>query len=231
MDTETLPLLSAIWLGILTSVSPCPLASNIAAVSFISRDITSTGRVLRAGTSYVVGRMFCYTLIAFAISASLLNVPKFSYALQLYMPKVLGPVLLLTGIILMEWIPLSFPGMSLHQKTASRLKDSGMLGSLLLGFLFALAFCPVSAALFFGSLIPLALIEKSAVLLPTIYGIGTGLPVLVFAVVICFSARNIGRLFHAVSKTEYWVRRMTGIVFIFIGIYYVGKYLFLFELP
>ena len=229
MATETLPLISAVWLGILTSVSPCPLASNIAAVSFISRDITGTVRVLRAGALYVAGRVLCYSVIAFAISASLLNVPKISHALQLYMPKILGPLLLLTGILLMEWIPLSMPGLSLHHKTAGRLKDSGALGAALLGFLFALAFCPVSAALFFGSLIPLVLVEKSPLLLPAVYGIGTGLPVLGFALVICFSARNIGKLFHAVSQTECWVRCGTGIVFICIGLYYIGKYILMFQ--
>jgi len=231
MDTDSIPLSSAIWLGILTSVSPCPLASNIAAVSFISRDITGAGRVLRSGALYVAGRVMCYGFIAFAVSASLLNVPRISQTLQLYMPKLLGPVLLLSGIILMEWIPLAMPGLSLHHKTAGRLKDKGMLGAVLLGFLFALAFCPVSAALFFGSLIPLALAEKSPLLLPGVYGIGTGLPVLAFALLICFSAHNIGKYFHAVTKIEYWVRRATGIVFLVIGLYYMGKYIFLFDLP
>lgn len=230
MLAESFPIVSALWLGILTSVSPCPLASNIAAVSFISREITGTGRILKSGMLYVAGRVMCYVVIAFAISASLLNVPKFSHMLQLYMPKLLGPVLLLTGIILMEWIPLgSSPSLTLNQSTAIRLKNKGTIGALLLGFIFALTFCPVSAALFFGSLIPLALTEKSSLLLPGLYGIGTGLPVLLFAFVVCFSVRSIGSLFHAISKTEFWVRRATAIVFMGIGLYYVGKYVFLFD--
>ncbi|MCX8044571.1 MAG: aromatic aminobenezylarsenical efflux permease ArsG family transporter [Desulfobacterota bacterium] len=231
MDAGTLPLITAIWLGILTSISPCPLASNIAAVSFISRDISGSLRVFQAGALYVVGRVLCYVIIAFAISASLLNIPNFSLALQLYMPKLLGPALLLTGIILMGWFPLHAASLTLDQSTVIRLKGKGMIGALLLGFIFALAFCPMSAALFFGSMIPLALTEKSFLLLPTAYGFGTGLPVLLFALVICFSVRNIGKLFHAVTKTEFWFRRATGLVFIVIGLYYIGKFILLFSIP
>lgn len=230
MDETAIPVISALWLGILTSVSPCPLASNIAAVSYIARGIDRVFFVLITGCIYTFGRVITYAVLGMLISASLLNIPRLSHLLQAYMPKILGPVLILCGLFLLELITLPMSGSFLQEKAAGRFKNSGMIGALVLGILFSLGFCPVSAALFFGSLIPLSLNSKSPIMLPSLYGIGTGLPVLAFAVVLAFGAKNISRLFHAVTKTEYWVRRITGVVFILTGSYYTVKYIFQFEL-
>jgi len=230
MDETSIPALSALWLGILTSVSPCPLASNIAAVSYIARGIDRVFSVVVTGCIYTFGRVITYAVLGILISASLLNVPKLSHLLQAYMPKILGPVLIISGLFLLELISLPMSGSSFQEKAAGRFKNSGMTGALVLGILFSLGFCPVSAALFFGSLIPLSLASKSPLMLPSLYGIGTGLPVLVFAVVIACGAKNISRLFHAVTKTEYWVRRITGVVFILIGLYYTATHIFHFDI-
>ena len=128
------------------------------------------------------------------------------------MPKVLGPVLILTGLFLLEVFSFSFSGLSVSQNTAEKLKKAGVSGAFVLGVLFALAFCPVSAALFFGSLISLSIKQSSPVAMPLLYGIGTGLPVLGFALVILLGVKNVGRLFNVVTKTEYWVRRITVLV-------------------
>ena len=226
MDEQTLPILSALWLGILTSVSPCPLSSNIAAVSFISHDIKKKSTVLWSGVSYVFGRILCYTVLGACISASLINVPLVSHYLQMYMPKVIGPLLVLTGVVLLDLIALPFPGLVISQASARRLQSRGAWGSLLLGIIFALAFCPVSAALFFGSLIPLSLAQTSPVLLPAAYGIGTGLPVVAFAVAIAFGVKNISIVFKKVNTVEYWARRITAGALLLIGMYFIFAYNF-----
>ncbi len=226
MDLSSIPVISAVWLGILTSVSPCPLASNIAAVSYIVKGGDRTVAVFSSGIAYTLGRAVAYTALGSLISASLLNVPLVSHFLQTAMPKVLGPVLIVTGLFLLGVFSFSFSGLTVSQDTAERLRQGGVAGAFVLGVLFALAFCPVSAALFFGSLISLSIKQSSPVALPLLYGIGTGLPVLGFALVILAGVKNIGRLFNTVTKAEYWVRRITAVVLIAVGVYYVLVYIF-----
>ncbi len=221
MESQAIPIISAFWFGILTSVSPCPLASNIAAVSYIVKGVEKTSSVLTTGLMYTMGRIIAYILLGILISASLLNIPQASHFMQNMMPKILGPVLLLTGFFLLGIISFSLPGFSLSEKTSAKFKKSGAVGALSLGILFALSFCPVSAALFFGSLIPLTLQNNSPVILPALYGIGTGLPVLVFALIIASGTRNISRIFNAITKAEYWARKITAGILIAVGIYYV----------
>jgi len=211
----------ALWLGILTSISPCPLASNVAAISFLSRKIAHPGLVFISGLAYTLGRMVSYAILGWIIISSLLSVPQVAQFLQKYMGKALGPLLIITGLILLEVITIRLPGVALSQKHHNKLVEAGAGGAFLLGFIFALAFCPISAALFFGSLIPLALNHKIGVLLPFIYGIGTGLPVLVFAVAIALGLTSLSRWFHRITRFEYYTRKITGVVFIIVGLYYM----------
>jgi len=217
---------SALWLGILTSISPCPLASNVAAISFLSKKITHPALVFISGLAYTLGRMVSYAVLGWIIISSLLSVPQVAQFLQKYMGKALGPLLIITGFILLEVITIRLPGLSLSQKHHNKLAESGAPGAFLLGFIFALAFCPISAALYFGSLIPLAINSKSGIVLPFIYGIGTGLPVLVFAVAIALGATSLSHWFHKITRLEYYTRKITGVVFILVGLYYTGIYIF-----
>ncbi len=216
---------SALWLGILTSISPCPLASNVAAISFLSKKITHPVLVFISGLAYTLGRMFLYAVLGWIIINSLLSVPQAAQFLQKYMGRALGPILIVTGLILLEIITIRLPGLSLSQKHSNKLSESGAPGAFLLGFVFALAFCPISAALFFGSLIPLAINSKSGIVLPFIYGIGTGLPVLAFAVTIALGTTSLSRWFHKITRLEYYTRKITGAVFILVGLYYIGIYI------
>ncbi len=216
---------SALWLGILTSISPCPLASNIAAVSFLSKKIAHPVLVFVSGLAYTLGRMVSYAVLGRIIINSLLSVPQVAQFLQKYMGKALGLLLIVTGLILLEVITLRLPGIALSEKHHNKLVESGAPGAFLLGFIFALAFCPISAALFFGSLIPLALNSKAGTLLPFVYGIGTGLPVLIFAVAIALGVTSMSHWFHRITKLEYYTRRITGIIFILVGLYYSGVYI------
>lgn len=220
-----LALVSAFWLGILTSISPCPLATNIAAVSFLSKKITHPGKVFLAGIAYSFGRMMAYAVLGFFIINSLFSVPAIANFLQKYMNNALGFILILTGLFLLGILKIKMPGLSISEKHQGALADSGSFGSFLLGFIFALSFCPVSAGLFFGSLIPLALNNSFGVTLPFIYGIGTGLPVLVFAFAIALGIASLSRWFNWLTKSEIYIRRGTGVIFIIAGIYYIFAYL------
>jgi cytochrome c biogenesis protein CcdA len=217
---------TAFWLGLLTSVSPCPLATNVAAVSFIGRRLDSPRKVLLSGVLYTAGRVFTYVVLGVLLVASVLNAPVVALFLQKYMNQVLGPLLILVGMLLLELISFGSFGAGLAQRLQHRADRWGLLGSLLLGVVFALSFCPVSAALFFGSLVPIAVKANSGVLLPSLYGIGTGLPVLAFALLVALGFRSLAKVFDRVKAFERWARRITGVAFLGIGIYYTLVYVF-----
>lgn len=223
-------LLSALWLGILTSISPCPLATNIAAVSFIGKNITCPYRTVIAGLVYTLGRVLSYVLLGIIIVSGLLAVPAIANFLQQYINIILGPILIFVGLILLEIIKIDFSagfsGAGLHEKV----KDSGLVGTLLLGIIFALSFCPISAALFFGSLISLSVEHNSKILLPLVYGIGTGIPVVIFAIIIAFSINSVGKAYNSLVKFEFWMRKITGILFILAGLYFIATHIFNFSI-
>jgi len=217
---------SALWLGILTSVSPCPLATNIAAISFVGRRLESPRLVLASGLLYTAGRVLTYSLLGALLVSSVLAAPAAALVLQKYMNQVLGPVLILVGMLLLELITFGSFGGGLATRLQERADRWGVLGALLLGVVFALSFCPVSATLFFGSLLTIAVKARSGVLLPAVYGIGTGLPVFAFAIIVALGARSVGKVFDKVRVFERWARRTTGVVFLGIGIYYTLVYVF-----
>ena len=226
MQSFYLDVFSALWLGILTSISPCPLATNIAAVSFVARDVGSAKRVLWSSLIYSAGRMLTYVTIAVLAVASLLSLPEVSFFLESNMHKVIGPILIVVGIILLEVLPISFSASFVGNSLQERAGKWGLWGSGLLGILFAVTFCPLSAALFFGSLIPLAVDGKSSILMPSVYGLGTALPVLVFALIMAFSMKSFGKFFDKLTKMEKWARKCTAVVFILAGIYLLLKSIF-----
>jgi len=226
MPVFLLGALSALWLGILTSISPCPLATNIAAISFIGRRIGQRRAVFLTGLLYTLGRMLTYVVLGVFLVTSILSIPQVSHILQKYMNKILGPVLIFVGMILLELIRVNVAGSGLSEKMQKRTESWGIWGAGLLGIVFALSFCPVSAALFFGSLIPLSVKCNSGVILPAMYGLGTGLPVFLFAVLLSFGAQSFGKAFNRLTQLEWWIRRLTGGIFIVIGIYYCLVHIF-----
>jgi cytochrome c-type biogenesis protein len=223
---ELIFLASAVWLGILTSVSPCPLASNIAAVSFISRRITQKNTVFLSGILYTLGRSLTYSVLGVIIVKTLVDVPILSDFLQRYVNKILGIVMILVGMVLLDLMRIPVPIPSVSENVAKKLLGKGTLGSLPLGILFALAFCPVSAALFFGGLIPIAVKAQSGIGLPLIYGIGTALPVLLFAFLVAAGAGYINNIYYRISRIEFYTKKVTGMIFILVGVYYTLAYIF-----
>lgn len=211
---------TALWLGVLTSISPCPLATNVAAVSFLGARVESPRAVFFGGLLYTLGRIATYVAIAAILVTGLLSAPRLSIALQENMGKAMGPLLLVTGLILLGLIGgLSWSGGRVLEGLRAKAGAAGVWGALPLGALFALSFCPVSAALYFGSLLPLCLARESEWLLPGFYGIGTALPVVGFAIVTALGARWLAKAFDRVTAFEKHARRATAIVFIAVGLY------------
>jgi len=220
IDNYNIPALSAFLLGILTSISPCPLATNITAIAFISKDIKTPKHTILSGLFYTLGRGISYTLLATLIYFGLSSF-QVSRIFQGWGDKVLGPVLIIIGLIMFGVIKINLKNNSqMIEKIKLWLADKGYLGSLALGMLFAFAFCPYSGVLFFGVLIPLVLKSTAGLLLPPLFAIGTGLPVIIFSILIAFSMQAVGKAFQAVQKIEKWLRYGVASVFILTGLYY-----------
>lgn len=214
-----LALLTALWLGILTSLSPCPLATNVAAVGWLAGDRARPVHTVRAGLLYGIGRATTYALLGGLLSASLLSAVGTSRFLQHDFNRVLGPLLVLTGMVLLGLLPLRLPSIQLDAIGHRVGRGAGGSGAFLLGALFALSFCPLSAALFFGSLLSLAATEGSPWMLPAVYGLGTALPVLALAIVLALGARRLGQVFSRTGILERLARTLTGILFVGAGLY------------
>ena len=217
---------SAFWIGILTSISPCPLATNIAAISFISRRLDSPRLVFMGGMLYALGRTLTYVVLAAVLVTGVLSMSSVSYFLQKYMNKVLGPILIVAGMSLLGLLRVNLPGLGISKGMQGRVESWGIWGAGALGIIFALSFCPISAAMYFGSLIPMSLKYGSRLLLPFLYGIGTAVPVLVVAVFVSFGARSVGVAFNKLTTLERWARWITGAVFILVGICYTLAHTF-----
>lgn len=212
---------SAFLLGILTAISPCPLATNITAIAFISKDIKTPKYTILSGLFYTLGRGISYTLLAtliyFGISAF-----SISSIFQGWGDKVLGPILIIIGLVMFDIIKIKPKGNNQKiEKIKIWLANKGYLGSLALGLIFALAFCPYSGVLFFGVLIPMVVDSAGGLLLPPLFALGTGLPVIVFAILIAFSMQAVSKAFSVVQKIEKWLRYGVASIFIIVGIYYL----------
>jgi cytochrome c biogenesis protein CcdA len=218
------PILAAFALGLLTAIAPCPLATNVTATAYIAKTITNRKKVLFSGLLYTLGRVFSYTLIGGIIyfGASKFQIAKL---FQGNGEKYIGFVLIIIGLIMLDVIKPNFiNGGNFTDKLSERFKTKGLLGSFLLGSLFALAFCPYSGALFFAMLIPMTLSADAGLALPVVFSFGTGLPVILFAFVIAFSLEKLGMYFKAITKVEKVMRFVAGLVFILTGLYYINIY-------
>jgi len=222
LGAVNIPVLSALLLGLITAISPCPLATNIAALAYVSRRATERRYAVNTGTLYTLGRMFSYSIVGVLIIVAGLEIPGVATFLQDFGEQILGPLLIVIGVIMLIANRLSFSlGGGRLSSIGERVANRGMIGGFLLGALFALAFCPYSAVLFFGVLIPLALKSTGGVTLPAVYAIGTGLPVLVFGVLISLGVARISTWLNAVTRAEKIIRVAVSVIFIGVGIYLV----------
>ena len=220
LENSQYAFITAILLGLMTAISPCPLATNISAIGFISRDIENRRRVFLSGLVYTLGRAISYTGLAVIIyfGASKMNI---SMAFQGWGEKLLGPVLILIGLFMLDIIKIKFPGFSgITDKIGEKGKGS-YWSTLLLGMMFALAFCPYSGVLYFMMLIPMTVASASGLYLPVLFAIATGLPVIVFAWLLAYAVGNVGKLYNHIKTFELWFRRVISVLFIGVGIYYI----------
>ncbi len=206
----------------MTAISPCPLATNITAVGFISKDIENRNRVFLNGVMYTLGRAISYTAIALIIYFGV-DQFKFSGVFQKYGELIIGPLLLIIGLFMLDVIKIKFPGLSGLTSKMQEKKKWGFWDAMLLGIIFALAFCPYSGVLYFGMLIPLTVSSASGLVLPFIFAIATGIPVIIFAWILAYTVSGIGAVYNKVKTFEIWFRRVVAILFIGVGIYYVIK--------
>ncbi len=210
----------AFWLGVITSVSPCPMATNVAAIGYLARNSHSRALQLLAGSLYALGRAVAYTLVGALITWGLLSAPVLSNFLQKHLGQLMGPLLVLAGMILLGLLP-GLPAFGGSGKLGKKIADYGVIGSGLLGFLFALAFCPVSAALFFGSLLPFAVKQESTWLLPAIFGIGSALPVLIFGILLAVARHTATKAFGRLQQMDRWLLPATGWLLVAVGLYLI----------
>lgn len=221
IDSYNIPVLSAFLLGILTSISPCPLATNVTAIAYISKDIKTAKNTVLNGLFYTLGRGISYTVLAGLIYFGLSSF-QVAEIFQGWGDKVLGPILIIIGLVMLNVIKLNLGGSGEKmEKVKLYLAKKGYFGSLALGVLFALAFCPYSGVLFFGALIPLTLKTTGGLLLPPVFALGTGLPVIIFAFLLAFSLQKVSRAFRAMQKVEKVMRYLVAILFIGVGVYYL----------
>jgi cytochrome c-type biogenesis protein len=221
IDQYNIPLLSAFVLGIMTSISPCPLATNITAIAYISKDIKTAKHTLTSGLIYTLGRAISYTLLA---SLIYLGFSAFQIAkiFQGWGDKVLGIILILIALVMFGIIKINIGSKSEKvEKVKEWLAAKGHFGTLLLGVLFALAFCPYSGVLFFGMLVPLALSSTESLLLPPLFALGTGLPVIIFSFILAFSVGKVVKMYNAMGKIEKVMRYGVATIFLLSGIYYL----------
>lgn len=224
LENTQLPLLYAFILGLMTAISPCPLATNITAIAFLGKDINNKRRVFFNGLIYTLGRAVTYTAIGliFYFGISQFQISGF---VQKWGEKFLGPLLILIGLLMFDFIKIKLPGFGKLKEKMEQKSQSGFWGVLLLGIVFALAFCPYSAVLYFGMLIPMTITSATGLYLPIIFAVGTGLPVIIFAWIISYTISGVGVVFNKVTTFEIWFRRIVSVIFIGVGVYYLIIYI------
>lgn len=226
LDNSTIPVITAFLLGLLTALSPCPLATNITAIGFISKDIQSRHRIFWNGILYTCGRIITYMAIGLILipilreGASIFAIQK---AIGKYGEMVIAPALIMVGLFLLWGGKLNLPTFGFkgnNQANSQNLKSKGSWGALLLGVLFSLAFCPSSGIFYFGMLIPMAAAETGGLLLPVVFALATGLPVMVVAWILAYSVAGLGRFYQRMQIFQRWINIIIGLLFIAVGIYY-----------
>ncbi len=224
LSNSDIPVFSAFLLGLITAISPCPMATNITAIAFIGKDIEDKRRVFLSGLVYTLGRTIAYTVLGVILFYGA-SAMKISEIFQGWGEKLLGPFLILFGIFMLDLINISLPGLgSITGKIGQKYSNKGFWEVLFIGIVFALAFCPYSGVLYFGMLIPMTVSSDAGLLLPPVFAIATGLPVLIFAYLLAFTVAGVGNMYNRMKVFEKWFRKIVGIIFIAVGLYYV--YLF-----
>lgn len=220
LSQSSFPILSAFLLGIMTAISPCPLATNITATAYISKNLSDKKRIFLNGLVYTLGRAISYTALGVILffGASKFDISSFFNS---YGERLLGPLLIIIGVFMLDIISINFPGVSsLTDKLNGEKMRGKYWGALLMGMIFALAFCPYSGVLYFGMLIPLTVSQADGLLLPIVFAIATGLPVIIIAYLLAFTLSGVGNFYNKIKSFEYWFRKVAAVIFIAAGLYF-----------
>lgn len=217
-SNSSMPIITAFVLGLMTAISPCPLATNITAIGFIGKDVDNKKRVFINGLIYTLGRALAYTLLAVIIFIGA-DQFKVSGWFQQYGEKIAGPMLIIIGVFMLDVLKIKFPGLGNLTQRFQKKDKTSYLDVLLLGALFALAFCPYSGVLYFGMLIPITISSVSGLYLPIVFAIATGIPVIIFAWLIAYTVSGVGKLYNNIKLFEIWFRRVISVLFIITGVY------------
>lgn len=222
LDSSSTPVLTAFQLGLLTAISPCPLATNIAAIGYIGKDIEDRHRVFITGLLYTAGRIVAYTVLGLVLiqiirqGASMFGIQKF---IGTWGEMLLGPALIVIGLLMLFSHRLQLPQFGFNGSNVEGLKRHGGRGAFLLGVLFAMAFCPTSGMFYFGMLIPMSATATMGYLLPVVFALATALPVLIVAWLLAFSMQEVGRFYGWMKGIERWTTIIVGLLFVLIGLY------------
>ncbi len=225
LESTQYSFVTAIILGLMTAISPCPLATNISAIGFISRDIENRKVVFIKGLVYTAGRAISYTGLAILLYFGV-NQMDITIIFQGWGEKVLGPILIIIGLFMLDVIKLKLPGLSALTERMGERGKKGYWGALLLGIIFALAFCPYSGVLYFAMLIPITISSEGGLYLPLLFAIATGIPVIIFAWLLAYAVGNVGNMYSRIKTFEIWFRRVVAILFIVVGVYFVVELIF-----
>jgi len=223
-ENAELPLLSALILGLMTAISPCPLATNITAIGYLSKDLENRRKVFFNGLLYTLGRAISYTSIGllFFFGASEFKLSAF---FQTWGERVIGPVLIIIGLIMLNLINFNIPGSGSLSKRFENKSRTSPFWIILIGIVFALAFCPYSGVLYFGMLIPMTISSAKGLYLPIIFALATGIPVIIISWLIAFSVGSVGYFYKRIKSFEYWFRKIIALVFIVVGLIYLLIYI------
>lgn len=225
VDNSQFPIFTAFVLGLMTAISPCPLATNITAIGYISKDIDNKTKIFVNGLLYTLGRVISYSILGIVLIAILkqgASIYRVQKAISEYGEMFIGPFLIVVGVLMLDVIKLNISSSGRFSAKAEKKAAGGSVWSvLLLGIIFALAFCPYSGVLYFGGLIPLSVTSQMGYLLPLVFAFATGLPVVIVAWILAFSVSGIGTFYNRIKTFEKWFRRVVALIFILVGIYYI----------
>ena len=222
LESTSLPWVTALVLGLMTAISPCLLATNITAIGFISKDLENRNRVFYNGLYYTLGRVITYTSIALIIYFGA-DQFKFGGFFQRYGERIIGPLMIIIGIVMLDLIRIKLPGIGAFNARLEKRTKWRYIDAVLLGILFALAFCPYSGVLYFGMLVPITVASASGLYLPVVFAIATAIPVIFFAWFLAYTVSGVGKMYTRIKTFEIWFRRVIAVLFIAVGLYYVLK--------
>lgn len=215
-----LQVLTALLLGFLMILDPCTLFTSIAAIGYIDKEIANKRKVLTNGLMFVLGKLVTYVLVAipFLMGAQTAGV---QHLLEHWGEPLLAAFMLICGVLLL------FSGHHHHEHDHGLTRwltnadsRSSWLWSFMLGIFFAIAFCPHRLVYFFTMIdIAITLPPSWNWLLPVVFGLGTGLPIMLIAWLISYSAISANALTARLQSVEKWIRYISAVLFIGFGLY------------